>query len=194
MTGTSSPTRRSRRAGASPEDLGHRARRRTGGPRRGATTIDSIGTPSAGDVVRVHWYEGGDAFGGGRSSIGEAAIAEATALLGVTEDEPIDFFIYADPRRVLRGARARHARERGRPGERRYPDAVRAHPVEPDQRSVGRDRRPARARPPRLRYRGLQPVPLPAALAQRGPGRVPERGLRRVAIGGPSRPRPRTAR
>ncbi len=50
-----------------------------------------------GDVIRVHWHEGGAAFGRRALEIGEAAIAEATALLGVTEDEPIDFFIYADP-------------------------------------------------------------------------------------------------
>lgn len=50
-----------------------------------------------GDVIRVHWHEGGAAFGRRALEIGEAAIAETTELLGVTEDEPIDFFIYADP-------------------------------------------------------------------------------------------------
>ena len=50
----------------------------------------------AGDLIRVHWYEGGAAFGRRALEIGEEAIAETTALLGVTEDEPIDFFIYAD--------------------------------------------------------------------------------------------------
>lgn len=48
----------------------------------------------AGDLVRVHWYEGGAAFGARALEIGERAVAETTALLGVTEEEPIDFFVY----------------------------------------------------------------------------------------------------
>ena len=46
--------------------------------------------------MRVHWYEGGEAFGERALDIGEEAVAETAALLGVTEDEPVDFFIYAD--------------------------------------------------------------------------------------------------
>jgi Peptidase MA superfamily len=49
-----------------------------------------------GDVVRVHWYEGGDAFGRRALAIGDKAVAETAAILGVTETEPIDFYIYAD--------------------------------------------------------------------------------------------------
>jgi len=49
-----------------------------------------------GDIVRVHWYEGSDVFGQRALEIGERGIAQASALLGVTEDEPVDFFIYAD--------------------------------------------------------------------------------------------------
>ena len=49
-----------------------------------------------GDVVRVHWYEGGEAFGQRALQIGDEAVAEVSELLGVTEEEPIDFFIYAD--------------------------------------------------------------------------------------------------
>jgi hypothetical protein len=52
-----------------------------------------------GDVVRVHWYEGNDEFGRRALQIGEDAVAEVSELLGVTEDEPIDFFIYADQER-----------------------------------------------------------------------------------------------
>jgi hypothetical protein len=48
----------------------------------------------SGDLVQVHWYEGGEAFGQRALEIGERAVAETSALLGVTEDEPIDFFIY----------------------------------------------------------------------------------------------------
>jgi hypothetical protein len=49
-----------------------------------------------GEVVRVHWYKGGAAFGRRALEIGEQAVKEASDLLGVTETEPIDYFIYAD--------------------------------------------------------------------------------------------------
>jgi hypothetical protein len=49
-----------------------------------------------GDAVRVHWYEGSRAFGERALRIGEQAIAETAELLGVTEESPVDFFIYAD--------------------------------------------------------------------------------------------------
>jgi hypothetical protein len=49
-----------------------------------------------GDVVRVHWYEGGNSFGERALAIGDKAVADTAALLGVTETEPIDFYIYAD--------------------------------------------------------------------------------------------------
>ena len=49
-----------------------------------------------GDVVRVHWYEGGQAFAERALQIGDNAVAEVSQLLGVTEEEPIDFFIYAE--------------------------------------------------------------------------------------------------
>jgi Peptidase MA superfamily len=52
----------------------------------------------SGDVVRVHWYEGSDAFGQRALEIAEQGIEQASQLLGVTEDEPVDFFIYADER------------------------------------------------------------------------------------------------
>jgi hypothetical protein len=48
-----------------------------------------------GPLVRLHWYEGDDAFARRALDIGEAAITRASELLGVTETEPIDFFIYA---------------------------------------------------------------------------------------------------
>jgi hypothetical protein len=50
----------------------------------------------SGDLVRVHWYEGGDAFGARALKIGEDAVREASELLQVTETDPVDFFIYAD--------------------------------------------------------------------------------------------------
>lgn len=50
----------------------------------------------SGDIVRVHWYEGSEAFAQRALDIGEQAVEETAALLGVTEDEPVDFFIYAD--------------------------------------------------------------------------------------------------
>ena len=50
----------------------------------------------SGDLLRVHWYDGDAAFGGRALAIGEKGVREASALLGVTEKEPIDFFVYAD--------------------------------------------------------------------------------------------------
>ena len=50
----------------------------------------------SGDVVRVHWSEGGNDFGRRALAIGDKAIADTADLLGVTETEPIDFYIYAD--------------------------------------------------------------------------------------------------
>jgi len=49
-----------------------------------------------GTVVRVHWTEGDTAFGRRALKIGDDAVAATAKLLGVTETEPIDFFIYAD--------------------------------------------------------------------------------------------------
>jgi Peptidase MA superfamily len=49
-----------------------------------------------GSIVRVHWYQGSSSFGQRALDIGEQAIKNASALLGVTETEPIDFYIYAD--------------------------------------------------------------------------------------------------
>jgi hypothetical protein len=49
-----------------------------------------------GDVVRVHWYEGGRAFGERALRIGDQAVTKTAATFGVTEDQPVDFFIYAD--------------------------------------------------------------------------------------------------
>jgi hypothetical protein len=49
-----------------------------------------------GRVVRVHWTEGSDAFGQRALAIGEKAIDDVSALLGVQETDPIDFYIYAD--------------------------------------------------------------------------------------------------
>ena len=49
-----------------------------------------------GDFVTVHWYEGDTAFGERSLRVGDDAVRKTAELLGVTEDEPIDFFIYAD--------------------------------------------------------------------------------------------------
>ncbi|MEO5704716.1 MAG: peptidase MA family metallohydrolase [Candidatus Limnocylindrales bacterium] len=49
-----------------------------------------------GAIVRVHWSQGGNTFGQRALDIGERAVEAASALLGVTETEPVDFYIYAD--------------------------------------------------------------------------------------------------
>ena len=50
----------------------------------------------AGDLVTVHWVEGSGAFGQRALRLAQQAVADASKLLGVTETEPIDFFIYPD--------------------------------------------------------------------------------------------------
>jgi len=49
-----------------------------------------------GEVVRVHWNQGSRDFAERALRIGEDAVAETARLLGVTEDSPVDFFIYAE--------------------------------------------------------------------------------------------------
>jgi len=49
-----------------------------------------------GDIVRIHWYQGSDAFGQRALAIGDKAIRDTSQLLGVTETQPVDFFVYAD--------------------------------------------------------------------------------------------------
>lgn len=49
-----------------------------------------------GELITVHWYEGGEGFARQALRIGEQAVRDTAALLGVTETERIDFFIYGD--------------------------------------------------------------------------------------------------
>ncbi|MFL5677794.1 MAG: peptidase MA family metallohydrolase, partial [Chloroflexota bacterium] len=50
----------------------------------------------SGDQVRVHWYDGDAAFGAKALKLGEDEVRETSKLLGVTETEPVDFFVYAN--------------------------------------------------------------------------------------------------
>jgi len=47
------------------------------------------------DLVRVHWYEGDDAFAQSAANVANAAIDRAAELLGSTLPEPVDLFVYA---------------------------------------------------------------------------------------------------
>lgn len=49
-----------------------------------------------GALVRVHWAAGDEGFGRRALEVAEQGIEQATALLGVEESAPIDFFIYGD--------------------------------------------------------------------------------------------------
>jgi hypothetical protein len=64
----------------------------------------------AGPTVTLHWYEGDDSFAQRALKIGQDAIDQAAALLGVTEVKPVDFFIYSTEE-AFRGALAPGARE-----------------------------------------------------------------------------------
>jgi hypothetical protein len=47
-----------------------------------------------GQIVRLHWYDGDQSFAERALEIGDRAIQQAEQLLGVTETEKVDFFIY----------------------------------------------------------------------------------------------------
>ncbi len=49
-----------------------------------------------GEFMTVHWVDGGQAFGRRALRIGDEAVREVSDLLGVTEREPIDFYVYGD--------------------------------------------------------------------------------------------------
>ncbi len=49
-----------------------------------------------GEVVTVHWYDGSDAFARRAVAIGDQAVKDTSAKLGVDNVRPVDFFIYAD--------------------------------------------------------------------------------------------------
>jgi hypothetical protein len=64
----------------------------------------------SGGVVTVHWHAGGSDLGARALRIAEEAIDRASTLLGVTLDEPVDFFVYSD-RDAFRAALGPGARE-----------------------------------------------------------------------------------
>ncbi len=49
----------------------------------------------SGTLVRLHWYQGSDAFAQQALAVGEKGVQQAADLLGVKETQPIDFFVYA---------------------------------------------------------------------------------------------------
>ncbi len=49
----------------------------------------------SGPLVRLHWYDGSDAFARQALAVGEKGVEQAADLLGVQETAPIDFFVYA---------------------------------------------------------------------------------------------------
>lgn len=49
-----------------------------------------------GEFVTVHWVDGGQTFGLRAMQIGDDAIRSVSSLLGVTERDPIDFYVYGD--------------------------------------------------------------------------------------------------
>ena len=63
-------------------------------PRSGSpiSTTGSTWKTQSGGIVTVHWFDGSDAFGKRALKIAQDAIADGSALLGVTETEPVDFY------------------------------------------------------------------------------------------------------
>ena len=111
-----------------------RARRSAGLRRRPVRLADR--EPAT--IVRVHWYEGGDAFGARALEIGEDARRDVEQAPRRHRDRAGRLLHLRGPGRLLRRPRAGHPRERRRPGQLRDPDPVRAHPAGRDRRRVGR--------------------------------------------------------
>jgi hypothetical protein len=130
-----------------------------------------------GKLVTVHWYQGGDAFVQRPRKIGDDAVAETSQLLGVTETDPIDFFIYADQDKFYD---ALGPATRENVGGEAHADIRTMFALITPARStkLGVDGRPARADPPRLRHGDEEPLPRAAALAERGARRLSLGGLR----------------
>ncbi|MEO5919331.1 MAG: peptidase MA family metallohydrolase [Candidatus Limnocylindrales bacterium] len=49
-----------------------------------------------GEFVTVHWIDGGTSFGKRAARIADDAVRAVSTLLGVTERDPIDFYVYGD--------------------------------------------------------------------------------------------------
>ncbi len=48
------------------------------------------------NLVRVHWYDGTDGFAAKALRLGEDEVVATSKLLGVTETQPVDFFVYGN--------------------------------------------------------------------------------------------------
>ena len=53
------------------------------------------------DLVRVHWYEGDEAFAQAAADVANQAIDRAAELMGSTLPEPVDLFVYATQEALL---------------------------------------------------------------------------------------------
>ncbi len=171
------------------------ARRRSGPrsasstPTTGSTGRPSPATSSASTGTRAARRSAAKAL-----KLGEDEVRDTSKLLGVTETEPVDFFVYANQDDFYgRSARA-PTRTWSADGVRLHPDAARAHPARPDRRPAGRRPHPARVRPPRVRHGVDEPVPRPAALAQRRARRSTRARATAATTAAPSRRPPRPAR
>ena len=155
--------------------------RRSGSPTR---TTASTGRPRPATSSGSTGTRARRRSAGGRSRSARTAFARPRTCSASPRSKPIDFYIYADQQAFYDALGPGDARERRRRGGRRHPDAVRAHPAEPRSTTPGS----ASSIPHELTHlvfdtAAEQPVPLPAALAQRGPRGLPEPGLRRVRPG-----------
>jgi hypothetical protein len=130
----------------------------------------------AGDLVRVHWYDGSAAFGRRALQIGEDAMKESSELLGVTESEPVDFYIYADQSKFLDAIGPQFTESVG--GLANSSTRTMFGHIPPGQIDAAWIRIVIpRADPSRLQHRVEEPLPLPAEVAQRG-----ARGLREPGV------------
>ncbi len=159
------------------------------GPSASTGSVDDAPrvAPLDGDHVTVWWHEGsGTSRGAPWTSPTRRWLAAARVARSARHRAGRLPHLLRQSR-LPAGPRSGDPRERRRPGAPWHPHAVRSHRATPDRFRLGGGAGHARACPPRLRRGRRQPLPLPAALAQRGPGRLPHRGATTPAIGRRSR-------
>ena len=132
----------------------------------------------SGPLVRVHWYEGDAAFGAKALKLGEDEVRDTSKLLGVTETRPIDFFVYADRAKFYDAlGPGTHENVAGTAfaNIRTLLGLIPPDQIDDPQIAV---RIPHEFVHMVFDTAATESVSLPAALAQRGPGRLSERELR----------------
>lgn len=73
------------------------------GPTVGVTYTDTRFTwqTVSGGPVSIHYYSGGSSFGQQLASIAQQGLTKSASFMGITETQPVDFFVYGDQKSFL---------------------------------------------------------------------------------------------